>query len=127
MFLLLPLLCAFCLPWLTGCVAATVIPVVAGVGADIAIFHRSLPDMLYSAVTGRDCSVVRLDRNESYCRPVDPPVAPAPYCTRSLAGIDCWAHPEQIPGIPMQVAQGPWTLTPEQERLRLARWPASLQ
>ncbi len=120
--LLLPLLCAFCLPWLGGCV-----PLAAGVGADVAIFHRTIPDMIYSASTGRDCSVVRLDENQSYCRPVDPPVPPVPYCTRSLGGVDCWAHPEQIPGIPTQVAQGPHELTPEQNRIRLARWPTSLQ
>ncbi len=115
--LLIPLLCAFMLTWLGGCVP----------GTDIAIFHRSVPDMAYSAITGRDCSVVRLDEGQSYCRPVDPPVPPQPYCTRSLAGVDCWAHPEQIPGLPMQVAQGPHDLSPEQNRARLARWPVSLQ
>lgn len=125
-FLLRPLLSTFALLWLAGCVSATVAPVAAGLGADIAIFHRSLPDMLYSALTGRDCSVVRLDRSESYCRAVDPPVPPGPYCTRSLAGVDCWANPERMPGIPVQVAQGPHELTPEQERARLARWPASI-
>ena len=125
--LLIPLFCAFVLTWLGGCVPATVIPLTAGVGADIAIFHRSMPDMVYSAVTGRDCSVVRLDEGQSYCRPVDPSVPPQPYCTRSLAGVDCWAHPEQIPGLPTQVAQGPHDLSPEQDRARLARWPTSLQ
>jgi len=124
--LLLPVLYGFVLPWLGGCVSATVAPVAAGLGADIAIFHRSLPDTLYSALTGRDCSVVRLDRGESYCRPVDPPVPPTPYCTRGLAGVDCWASPERMPGIPMQVAQGPHDLTPEQDRKRLARWPDSI-
>jgi len=125
--LLLPLLWGFCLTWLTGCVSATVVPLAAGIGADVAIFHRTIPDMVYSAVTGRDCSVVRLDENQSYCKPVDPPVPPVPYCTRTLGGVECWAHPEQMPGLPVQVAQGPRTLTPEQDRVRLARWPASLQ
>lgn len=124
--ILLSMLCGFALPWLGGCVSATLAPVAVGLGADIAIFHRSLPDTLFSAITGRDCSVVRLDRGESYCRPVDPPVPPTPYCTRSLAGVDCWASPERMPNIPMQVAQGPHQLTPEQDRKRLARWPASI-
>ena len=125
--LLIPLLCAFALPWLSGCTAGVVLPVAGGLGADIAILHRSVPDTIYSALTGRDCSVVRLDRGESYCKPVDPPVAPVPYCTHSLGRVDCWAHPEQIPGIPAQVAQGPHELTPEQDRIRLARWPQSLE
>jgi len=125
--LLLPLLCAFCLSFLGGCVPETVAPLAAGIGADVAIFHRSLPDMVYSAVTGRDCSVVRLDEGKTYCRPVAPPVPPQPYCTSSLGNVDCWAHPELMPGIPVQVAQGPHDLTPAQNRARLARWPATLQ
>ncbi len=112
-----------CLPWLGGCVAPTVLPLVAGAGAGVAVFHRTVPDLLYSAISGRNCSLVRLDEGKTYCKPVDPPVPPIPYCTRSLAGVDCWAHPEQIPGIPAQVAQGPHTLTPEQDEARLARWP----
>lgn len=115
-----------CLP-LAGCVMPTVFPLTLGLGADVAVFHRSLPDMAYSAITGRDCSVVRLDRDESYCKPVAPPVPPVPYCTRTLAQVTCWAEPAATPGMPMQVAQGPHALTPEQDRLRLARWPASLQ
>lgn len=125
--LLLPLLCAFALPWLSGCTAGVVVPVAGAFGADVAILHRTVLDTIYSALTGRDCSMVRLDRGESYCKPVDPPVPPIPYCTRSLAGVDCWAHPELMPGIPAQVAQGPHELTREQDRIRLARWPESLQ
>lgn len=110
-----------------GCVPATIFPLTAGLGAEVAIFHRTLPDLIYSGITGRDCSLVRLDRGESYCRPVAPPVPPQPYCTRSLAGIDCWAHPEMMANLPPQVADGPRALTPEQDRARLARWPADLR
>ena len=106
---LLPLLMGACL---SGCVP---------------VFHRTLPDLLYSGVSGRDCSMVRLDRGQSYCRPVEPPVPPQPYCTRSLGGVDCWQHPEQLVNLPPQVAQGPHDLTPEQNRIRLARWPAALE
>ncbi len=112
---------------LGGCVMPTVLPVAAGLGADVAILHRTVPDALYSALTGKDCSLVRLDRGESYCKPVAPPVPPLPYCTRTLGQVTCWAAPEAMPGIPVEVAQGPRALTPEQDRARLARWPASLQ
>ena len=125
-----PLPCLFLLAaacCVAGCVPGTVFPLTAGLGADIAIFHRTLPDLVYSGITGRDCSVVRLDRGESYCRAVAFPVPPQPYCTRSLGRVDCWAHPEQIPNLPPQVAEGPHELTPEQNRIRLARWPADLQ
>ncbi|MCQ8279408.1 hypothetical protein NFI95_13260 [Acetobacteraceae bacterium KSS8] len=112
---------------LAGCVMPTVFPLSVGFGADVAVFHRTLPDMAYSAITGKDCSAVRLDRGESYCKPVAPPVPPQPYCTRTLAQVMCWADPTATPGIPSQVAQGPSSLTPEQNRLRLARWPTALQ
>lgn len=98
---------------------------------DVAVFHRSIPDLIYSGVSGRDCSVVRLDQGQSYCVPVALPPKPPPYCTRSLGGIDCWAHPELVTNLPPQVAQGPHdgaqALTEEQDRSRLARWPADLQ
>ena len=112
LLLLLPVLATA--PWLGGC-------------GDGALFHRSAPDLVYSAITGRDCSVVRLDRGESYCRPVAPPIPPVPYCTRSIGGIDCWAHPEQVVNLGPQVVQQERMLTPEQNRARLARWPADLQ
>ena len=118
-----PRLLPLCVLCLAGCVPSTVFPLAAGARAEVAVFHRTVPDLLYSAVSGRNCSLVRLDESKTYCKPVDPPVAPIPYCTRSLAGIDCWAHPELIPGIPAEVAQGPRALTPEQDRARLARWP----
>ena len=108
---------------LAGCAAGTVVPVVGGLGASIAIFHRDLFDVLYSGITGRDCSVVRLDEGKSYCRAPDPPVPPQPYCTRSLGVVDCWSAPGRMDPLPPQVADGPMTLTPEQNRYRLRRWP----
>lgn len=123
------LVAALCVPLLAGCVPSTVSELAAGFGADVAIFHRTLPDMVYSAVSGRDCSVVRLDRNESYCKPIDPPVPPQPYCTHTLGRVECWHTPNPLaaPALPPTVAQGPDALDPEQNRLRLARWPTALQ
>nr|WP_321983067.1 hypothetical protein [uncultured Lichenicoccus sp.] len=98
---------------------------------DVAIFHRSVPDLIYSGITGRDCSVVRLDQGDSYCVPIALPPKPPPYCTRSLGRINCWARPELVVNLPPQVAAGPHdgsqALTEEQDRTRLARWPADLQ
>jgi hypothetical protein len=108
---------------LTGCgwsgelVATTAIGATAG---SIAAIHRTPVDAIYSAVTGKDCSVVRLDRNESYCRPVEPPPPPPEYCTRSLGTVDCWYGPA-APG--QGVADGRWTLTAGQEANRTRTWP----
>jgi len=106
---------------------AALLPCPGCVAVDVAVFHRSAPDLVYSAVTGRDCSIVRLDRGDSYCKPVAPPVPPQPYCTRALGGIDCWTQPQLLADHPAQVADGPSSLTPEQNQARLARWPSELQ
>jgi hypothetical protein len=109
---------------LAGC-GATPEQVLTGIGgagiASIAILHRSPFDALYSVLSGRDCSVVRLDREETYCRPLEPPPEAPPFCTRSLGTVDCWIVP---PGPPRrEVAYGPRTLTPAQEADRTRRWP----
>jgi len=91
--------------------------------ASVVVFQRAIPDLVVSAVTGKDCSVVRLDQGKSYCRPQEAPPARPPYCTRSLGAVDCWANPEKLPGAPPEVADGPRSLTPEQEANRTRRWP----
>src|SRR5205823_14280053 len=92
--------------------------------AAIPVIHRDIFDAAWSAITGRDCSIVRLDRNQTYCRPVEPAPEPPPYCTRSLGTVDCWRDPELLPPpIPPEVADGPRTLTPAQEADRTRRWP----
>jgi hypothetical protein len=93
-----------------------------GIGS-IAVIQRSPLDAVYSTVTGRDCSIVRLDQGKSYCRPVEPPPETPPYCTRSLAVADCWQDPASLPDHPPELADGPRTLTPAQEADRLRRWP----
>ena len=91
--------------------------------ASVALTGRAVPDLLVSAVTGRDCSVVRLDRRLSYCAPSEAPPSPAPYCTRSIGSVDCWVtRPAAVP-MPPGVVQGPQALTPAQEAERLGRWP----
>ena len=85
---------------LAGCGATPeqVVPAAAlfGIGS-IAVIQRSPFDALYSVLSGRDCSIVRLDQGKSYCRPIEPPPEPPPYCTRSLAVADCWRDPGPFP------------------------------
>lgn len=114
--LLLPLLA------LAGCDPASQVLGLGAAGASIAIFHRTPVDMVYSAVTGKNCSVVRLDRNESYCKPPETQPPPQPYCTRSLGTVDCWARPYAMRNLGPQVADGPRTLTPLQLRDGTGGW-----
>jgi len=103
---------------LAGCEPVTIgAAVTAG---SVAVIGRSPVDAVVSAATGRDCSVVRLDRGQDYCRPQEAAPAPPAYCTRSLGRVDCWAAP--LPGR-RGVADGPATLTAAQEANRVRRWP----
>lgn len=116
---LLPLLLlalAGCDPTSAGVTAAV------GVGS-VAVIGRTPVDAVVSLASGQDCSVVRLDRGQSYCKPKEPPPAPPPYCTRSLGSVDCWRQPPLT--IPLQrgVADGPTALNPAQEANRTRHWP----
>jgi len=90
-------------------------------GGSVAVIGRTPVDALVSVVSGRDCSVVRLDRGMSYCRPEEAPPGPPPFCTRSLGRVDCWAEP--VTGR-RGVADGPAGLSAVQEAHRTRRWPA---
>lgn len=99
-------------------------------GASIAVvplFGRTMPDIAYSGLTGRDCSLVRLDQGKTWCREIEsPPEAPL-FCTRSLATVDCWVSEARQP-LPARrgVADGPRQLTVAQERDRTRGWPGLL-
>ena len=90
----LPILIPFLLA-LTSCEAAG--PLVAVNGVSLMLTGRAVPDIVYSGVTGRDCSIAYLDGGERYCRAVPQPVE-QPRCTRSLGSVDCWTGP--VPGNP---------------------------
>lgn len=100
-------------------------PIVGAEIGSVAVFGRGLGDIGVSAVTGRDCSVVRLDSGKTYCAPrIDTP-PPQPYCTRSLGPVTCWADPYLVPQHQHEVADTP-PPTEDQLRYRAARWPKSI-
>ncbi|HZF76743.1 MAG TPA: hypothetical protein VE033_13030 [Acetobacteraceae bacterium] len=87
---LLPLL-ALLPATLAGCGAESVAgPVLAVGAASVAVAGKTPVDMAATWFTGRECSIVRLDRRESYCAPPPPPPGAVPFCTRSLGSVDCW-------------------------------------
>jgi hypothetical protein len=110
-----PLLLAGCAPEGLG--------IAAGLSAaSIPVFHRTPVDMAVSAMTGRDCSVVNLDRGAHYCRPREQPPETPEFCTRSLGVPDCWRDPSKLVGHPREIADGPRSLTPDQEADRTRLW-----
>jgi hypothetical protein len=119
---LLVLVLPGCAPWTQP--YSTFAGIAAVNTASVAVFGRAVPDLVYSGITGNNCSVVRLEQGKSYCKPMEPPPAPPPFCTHSLGTVDCWINPEALNGpAPHGVADGPRALTPEQETNRTARWP----
>jgi hypothetical protein len=88
----------------------------------VPVFGRDTVDMAYSAISGRDCSIVRLEQGKGYCVPLEGPVPPDEFCTHSLGVVDCWAYPGTLPGQPVPVGDKP-ILTPQQEVNREERWP----
>ena len=113
---------ALCLLALAGCEYSEPIGAGLAVGS-IVVFGRAPTDMAVSAATGRDCSIVNLDRREPYCRPREQPPEPQPFCTRSLGVVDCWDVGKRPLNPPRDVADGPRALTPEQEAIRSRWWP----
>ena len=116
LLILLPALLGGC----TGLEAAVIVD-----GASVAVFGRDVVDIGVSAVTGRDCSVVRLDRRQPYCAPREQLPGPPPFCSRTLADVTCWVNPEKFPIQPRQVVDAP-APTKEQAQQITARWPKSL-
>ncbi|MDA8052258.1 MAG: hypothetical protein M0002_20015 [Rhodospirillales bacterium] len=111
---------------LTACGASWIVPVGAAAGVNlvsVVVLHRSLFDVIWSFASGRDCSIVRLDRGLSYCKPPEPEPPPLPYCTRTLGWVECWTDPQVFFDPPRQVADGPYKLTPAQEKNRTHGWP----
>ncbi len=92
--------------------------------ASVMVFGRGVTDIGVSAVSGRDCSIVRLDRGQTYCTPVAVREADA-YCTPTLGRVDCWTSPALLPRPTQGVADTP-PASAGQERYRAARWPKAL-
>ncbi len=115
---------------LNGCGGASALSVSTGLvvadGAAVMALHHDVVSLAVSAITSKDCSIVRLDRGQSYCAPTEAPSTPPQYCTRTLGMPECWASPLMFANPPIGLADGPWALTPEQEAHReFPLWPAA--
>jgi len=105
---------------LAGCHPAAAPFVAAGAveAGSVAVFGRGTVDLAYSAVSGRDCSIVRLDQGKSWCKPKEAPPPARRFCTRTLGLAECFADPQSLPDHPAELGDGPSTLTPAQDSNR---------
>ena len=119
-FLLLPIL-----PLLAGCEVSGAVAggVLAANGALLIGVQHTAPDLVASVLTGRDCSVVNIELHKPWCPPPEAAPPPAPFCTRTLADVQCQAAPatESRPGI----VDAP-TPTPAQIADRTKPWIAKI-
>jgi len=77
---------------LGGCLEPLLGPAAWVGGASIVLTGGTPMDHVASLITGQNCSIVRLERRESWCAaPATTP--PAQFCTRSLGAVDCWTVP----------------------------------
>jgi hypothetical protein len=117
---------ALLLAALGGCTGAPAVgPLLGAEGASVIVLGRGLADLGVSAISGRDCSIVRLDRGQTYCAPPEEQRAADLFCTRTLATPDCWTDPALLPAPRRGIGDTPPSST-AQDRHRVARWPKSL-
>jgi hypothetical protein len=108
---------------LGGCVGAGI---AGGIElASVAVFGRDVVDIGVSAVTGRDCSVVRLDRRQPYCTEREGLPGPSQFCTKTLGTVQCWIDPEMFASVPRSLADTPSVSADQIEQIT-SRWPKSL-
>jgi hypothetical protein len=86
LFLLLSFLPLAGCGWSDNLIATAAVGVNVG---SVALIQRTPVDAVYSLWTGRDCSAVRLDRGQTYCRPVEPKPAPPVFWTAGRTPQPC--------------------------------------
>jgi hypothetical protein len=55
---------------------------------------KTLGDHLVSIGSGKDCSSVRTEKGQTYCKEDELHLAPAVYCYPSLGDITCFGQPD---------------------------------
>lgn len=64
-------------------------------GAVVVGTEKTMADHAISLASGKDCSLVRIERGMTYCKE-DEVAGPRPnlYCYRELAGVSCYDSPD---------------------------------
>ncbi len=61
-----------------------------GVAVDLAYAKKTPVGHVVSWITGRNCSILRVEAGKSYCEPKEKFVQAEEHCYKTLGGIDCY-------------------------------------
>ena len=85
-----------CLAFLGGCGAIPGYAQVEGlfvVGTD-----KTMEDHVVSLVSGKNCSLIRTEKDQTYCEEDEPVIKQNIFCYRTLATVTCYDRPDPNPG-----------------------------
>ena len=85
-----------CLAFLGGCSAIPGYAQVEGlfvVGTD-----KTMEDHVVSLVSGKNCSLIRTEKDQTYCEEDEPVIKQNIFCYRTLATVTCYDRPDPNPG-----------------------------
>ncbi|MBT4889094.1 MAG: hypothetical protein HON65_06035 [Rhodospirillales bacterium] len=85
---ILPLIALFALA-LNGCALAVV------EGTSAAVSGKTVSDHIISFSSGKDCSTLRIENNQSYCVEDEvQQIQQTLYCYKTLAAVSCYTEPD---------------------------------
>jgi hypothetical protein len=81
-----------CLAFLGGCSA---VPGLAQVqGAVVIGSDKTIEDHIVSLSSGKNCSIIRKDKDLTYCEEDEPVIKQNIFCYRTLASVTCYDRPD---------------------------------
>jgi hypothetical protein len=63
-------------------------------GAVVITTEKTMADHVVSAASGKDCSLVRLEKGTTYCKEDEVVPHPNLYCYRELGAVTCYDGPD---------------------------------
>ncbi len=87
-------LAALCLP-MGGCFLVHPIIVPAVTAGTLTYAGITPPDIITSAITGKECSLLKYEQGEPYCSSEEEATGPELplYCYRTIGDVDCYRTP----------------------------------
>jgi len=81
------------------------LPYAAVDGAVIMGTEKTMADHAISLASGKDCSLIRIEKGQVYCKEDELTPRPNLYCYRQLAGVTCYNRPDNVQGERQRVGE----------------------